>query len=157
MAGVIGFLVALLVASPAEAGESTRVLDVDSLALTYKQFLPGGNDPLVTGPHLLNRTLDKEVAIELGVSIGNAGYFRNWVHSITDKDVYSSHGQFRTVGWQFELGFSLSRNALPVDVFYHHHSQHTLDVTSSFGFPVQDAVGIRIYLVPPKARKAVLP
>lgn len=145
----------ILLPSVEEARASGPVLGVDSLALTYKQFLPGGNDPLITGPHLQNRTLDKEVALELNTTVFDYGYMNHWIHSMTDKDVHSGKGQFRTVGWRFELGVRLSEST--ADIFYSHHSQHTLDVTSAFGFPVQDAIGIRLYLLPPKRRTGVLP
>lgn len=77
----------------------------------------------------------------LNLNLGIAGpvYWNNLVH------IYSSSDRVRWVGWLFELGLKISK----VDLFYKHHSQHTLDGVHPFmDFPLQDAVGLRWRVYP---------
>lgn len=125
--------------------QAWNLLEMNETSLEYRDFFPGGSDPLITQNGLDNRTLGKEVRLNLNVDVLKVFYFDNLVHGGTDEIIGSGgKGQFRVVGWNFELGFRLNQY---INVYYHHHSQHILDSTYAHGhFPVQDAVGIKIYL-----------
>jgi hypothetical protein len=141
------FLLALLSASILlyamllpEAKADFKLLELHELSMGYKQFGPGGSDPLLT-QNGLGHDQDKEIELLMNTSLLKFIYWNNRVHAGTDKDI-DGHGQFRTVGWQFQFGVHLSSY---LDVQYEHHSQHVLDYTEPFHFPVQDSIGIRIY------------
>lgn len=121
-----------------------KLLELNEASMSYIDFFPGGSDPLITQNGTPNRTLGKEVKLNLNVNLLKYMYLNNHVHGGTDEIIGSGgKGQFRTVGWEFQLGLHLSKY---IDLFAHHHSQHLLDTTYQHGrFPVQDAVGIKIY------------
>lgn len=52
--------------------------------------------------------------------------------------------QVRHVGWQWDMGASAGEH---VDLFYKHHSRHVMDEAPTAGYPLRDAVGIRIKIV----------
>lgn len=66
-------------------------------------------------------------------------YWKNRVHGEMDTS------QFRLVGWEFEAGI----RAGPLEFYRAHHSQHILDSQHPWmRFPVQDAWGVRLQLIP---------
>lgn len=65
-------------------------------------------------------------------------YWRNRVHGEFDTS------QARLIGWQFEVGVKIWK----IEAYRAHHSQHVLDAEHPWmRFPVQDTIGLRVYLV----------
>lgn len=134
-----------LALSPAEA--AVRPFQLREVSLSFRNYFPGGVNPLITYNGLPDRHLDKDVDVNLSIDLFRYFYWNNLIHSTTDKDSNGS-GQFRLIGWQFSLGVDFGRmwDWLPVMFGYAHHSQHLLDYASPYHFPVQDALEIRIFL-----------
>lgn len=65
-------------------------------------------------------------------------FWRNTIHG------ESTSEQFRRVGWQWNLGFTLIPNKL--ELFHLHHSEHILDkaAESNVNYPVRDSYGVRM-------------
>lgn len=120
------------------AGEFNLV-ELDEVKLQYKDFFPGGSDPLITQNGLPDRTLGKEVNFILNTNVLDYGFFNNTVNSKTDEIINSGgRGQFRSVAWSFQLGIRL---ATFLNVSYAHKSEHLLDHVYSQGrFPVNDSI-----------------
>lgn len=116
-------------------------LELQEIKLNYKSFFPGGSDPLIT-QNGLNHNMDKELNLHLNMDFFDHFYWNNMIHSMTDKDEAGS-GQFRLVGWNFNLGLHLTDY---VDFGYHHFSQHLLDYAGPNHYPVQDAWEINVYI-----------
>ncbi len=59
--------------------------------------------------------------------------------------------QYRSVAWEFEVGFNLKR----VDFFYNHMSRHCLECNEDRSYPLENYVGFRlkIYDNPRRAYK----
>jgi hypothetical protein len=118
-------------------------IELNQLGIRYRSFFPGGVDPLITQSGL-RHNLDKEVALIMDIDLIGDCFWNNVVHSRTDTDNLGG-GQFRTVGWQFDLGCHVFRN---FDVYYGHHSQHLMDYNSTVWdhFPVEDSIGFTIWV-----------
>ncbi len=124
---------------------------LDQAYINYKQYTPGGTSYLITDNGLPDRAMDKEVALHLDTTFWSYLYFNNIIHAATDKGLDGS-GQFRVVGWNFQLG---ARVASWLDVQYEHHSQHILDWQGPMHFPVEDSIGVNIYLYRTKTRESI--
>lgn len=118
-------------------------LSVTDLSLDFVQYFPKGRSPLVTGNDLPNRELGQRIGVNFELATGPF-YWGNRVQGVTDRDRDVGGGQFRQVGWQFEVG---ARLIPQIDVFYYHHSQHVLDHEYKPGFPVEDGVGFRLKIL----------
>ena len=129
-------------------------IELKELSIEYKDFFPGGTDPLITQNGLPDRTLGKELNLNIYTDIYEYCYWNNTVHSMTDEIIGSGgRGQFRMVGWEFSVGCRLIQE---LDFGYYHFSRHNLDHLSTLGhFPVQDSLGIKIYLYQPKYRRSL--
>ena len=128
------------------AGElpDQKVLELEEASITLNQFLPGGSYPLITENGLSNRALDKELNLNLNMSVFKYGFWDNRIHSMTDSGTNGDRGQFRLIGWNFKLGVHLGKR---FDIYYEHFSQHLLDAQFKWGrFPVQDSIGIKLIL-----------
>jgi len=139
---VIGLL--LVLAHNATAGDN-GIVSLREVSVDYKRFFPKGRDPLITGNGLLNRELGNEVNVHINSDFMSYFYWDNMVHSLTDRDATThTGGQFRVVGWNFKLGMRVSRF---INIQYEHFSKHTLDHSYAYdSFPVQDSVGVKLYL-----------
>ncbi len=124
---------------------------LDQAYINYKQYTPGGTSYLITDNGLPDRAMDKEVALHLDTTFWSYCYWNNTVHAATDKGLDGS-GQFRVVGWNFQLG---ARVASWLDFQYEHHSQHILDWQGPMHFPVEDSIGVNIYLYRTKSRESM--
>jgi hypothetical protein len=130
----------LLLSSSAEA----EWLYVSDLSLDYVQYFSGGRAPLISLNGLPDRELGQRIGVNLTLETLGVIYWANRIEGVTDRDTVQGGGQFRAVGWEFDVGFHM----LPqLDVFYHHHSQHCLDQQEPFGYPVEDGVGIRLKVI----------
>lgn len=124
-------------------------LEIDSATVTYRSFLPGGSDPLITqNPYQANKAMGKELNLDLNMDLFKYLYWNNTIHSMTDQPVNASDGQFRMIGLEFGLGVDLRRvsRQLPFSFGYYHYSRHLLDTASPTHFPVLDAIEFKIYL-----------
>ncbi len=130
-------------------------LELDSVDIIYRSFLPGGVDPLITeNPNLPNRTLGKELNLQMNTHMFDFIYWDAVVHSMTDEvfvpdHTYSTTGQFRMVGLELGLGIDFRRiySQLPVSFGYYHYSRHVLDTVYGSGpFPREDALEIKVHL-----------
>lgn len=119
-----------------------KPIEMQDVYVNYKQFFQGGRDPLITNNGLDGRLLDKELNLHFDMDVLKYGYWHNMVHSMTDQDE-RGHGQFRVVGWNFQAGVHLGSY---LDVQYEHYSQHLLDASLPYAFPVQDSIGIVLHL-----------
>ncbi len=119
--------------------------ELNEVHIHYRDFFPNGHDPLITQNGLPNRGLGKELNLRVNTDVLTYGYWNNLVHSMTDEDAATgANGQFRTVGWNFQLGLHATRW---LDIEYEHYSQHLLDYDRrDQHFPVQDSIGIKLYL-----------
>lgn len=59
---------------------------------------------------------------------------------------YGTSSRVKHVGWQWELGANINSS---LQIFYHHHSEHTQDrpAPTMDKFPLEDSIGIRINLL----------
>jgi hypothetical protein len=145
------FLVALataiviFLASHKEADASDP--DFDFLKLNeahfqYLKFADGSRDPLITENGLRNRAMNTELNLFVKLDVLKYFYFDNQIHSLTDQGIDGSNGQFRAVGWEYRAGVRLNSY---FDVGYYHFSQHAIDHTLPYHWPVKDAIEINIY------------
>jgi len=97
---------------------------------------------LLNQPRLLELPTANKVdylGLNLNLKLFGPIYWDNLAH------LYSSSDRVKWVGWLFELGIKVSK----FDLFYKHHSQHTLDGVHPFmDFPVNDGVGFRWRVYP---------
>lgn len=159
-----GSLVAFLLLSSgaARAGDSftgdviPSPFSVSELSITYRDFFPGGRDPLITSNSQANRSLGQELDVNMDFDLFKYGYWNNLIHTKTDKPNYPSvgpAGQFRDVGWEFELGL---RATSWLSGGYHHHSQHVLDGYLPTGYPVEDAWEIKLTFMTDHPKAGIL-
>jgi hypothetical protein len=110
---------------------------VRSLSIEYKHFVGK-----TIFPEMPNYVAKEGLALSFNTDLVGPLYWNNRIHSMTDS------GQYRLVGWQFELGVRAT-DYLPkawdgLELFYGHHSQHILDGHHPLvKFPVDNAVGFR--------------
>lgn len=111
--------------------------ELDRLAIEYGRYHPSARIPEMPG-----YKAKEGLAVLFDLSIVGPLYWRNRVHGLTDP------GQYRLVGWQFELGADpfFWRDSLRghLEFFYAHHSQHLLEGAHPWiKFPVNDQLGLR--------------
>lgn len=134
---VYKFLLLLLLSTPAQA--EWRLLDLDRLALdTYqiKDYRDG------YFPY------DREVGEGEHWTIGAAfeinlvmAQYKEWSFYWDNKPhMTSTNSQVREAGWEWEAGVSMDRR---IDLYWHHHSRHPLDVKLEGRYPLYNTVGIR--------------
>lgn len=136
----------LLFFLPFNGTAHARVLNLREVYLDFKQFGPNPRNPLIDDVGLGNRELDKELSLYLNTDISKYGFFDQHVYSLTDRptDSEGEYGQFRLIGWNFQLGVRV----LPyLSAGYDHFSKHLLDHEDpNKRFPVQDSIFVRLYL-----------
>lgn len=141
--GLISYIAAMALCLASMRGaHAWELIEMQDVYVNYKQFLPGGRDPLITGNGIPGQLMDRELNLHMDMDVLRVGYWHNMVHSMTAKDK-DGGGQFRVVGWNTQVGVHLCTY---LDVQYEHYSQHMLDGTLPNGFPVQDSVGIVLHL-----------
>lgn len=121
------------------------LIETDEVSVQYKSFKSGSRDPLFWDSHP-----NQELTLKVNTTFLKYFFWNNEVHGATDEN------QFHTVGWHYQVGL---RPFSWLDVQMEHHSQHILDNAYPYGgFPVQDSLGVTIYLVGGKdRRKALIP
>jgi len=147
LAMVLGFLLAT---SLARAGDF-HFLELNELSLDLKSYMDGGHYPLITDNGLYGgRLLDKELNMTVKTDILHYLYWDSTIHSMTDRTKDKQHGQFRTVGLEFGFGVRLSSS---VEVGYYHFSEHMLDASFPWHFPVRDAIQVKFFLYRAKGQR----
>lgn len=117
---------------------------VTDLSVDYVQFFSGGRAPLISLNGLPNKELGQRVGVNMTLETLGVVYWANRIEGLTDRDTAVGDGQFRSVGWEFDVGFHI----LPqLDVYYHHHSQHVLDHAEPFAYPVEDGIGFKVKVI----------
>jgi hypothetical protein len=152
---LIAALPLVLLASVAASGDD--LVELNEVSIDYKDYFAGGYDPLITGNGIGDRGLGKGIELNVNTDVLSVFFFNNRVHTMTD-EITSGNGagQFRTVGWQFQLGLRVSK-MFPLDIYYEHHSQHLLDTPGVQHFPVNDSVGLKLTLFSKRRREALIP
>lgn len=145
IAAIVFFTILLAAHKDSDASDYSdyKFLALNEARFQYLKFQDGDRDPLITDNGLPNRAMNTELNLFLKVDILKYFYFDNQIHSMTDKGIDGSNGQFRAVGWEYRLGVRVNEY---VDVGYYHFSQHAMDHTLPFHYPVKDAVELNIYL-----------
>ena len=130
------------------------LIDLREVTFDYKSFNSGGHDPIIQDSGIINREDDKYIGLNANVDVLHYFYMNNLVHGTSDQPIVGQGvGQFRTVGWQYELGVHLTDW---LDLDYEHHSQHLLDYEGSNHFPVENSVGFHLKLFESHKEKAVI-
>lgn len=107
-----------------------------------RSFFSGGREPELPPESRAN----KELNLVTNTDLLTYGYWDNKIWSITDQ------GQFRAIGYNYKLGVRLFTELY---VEYEHFSKHWLDHEPMMGgFPVQDSIGLNLFLY---KRDKVLP
>lgn len=141
--------------TPSSYGVEYNLITLDELRVDYISFTQGGRDPLISDIGLPNREIGKLLDLNVNTTILNYFYWRSLIHSYSD--AYSNtheNGQFRVVGLNMELGLRLTHF---LDVYGWHYSQHVLDTGPiRSGFPVQDGIGIHLYIYSKDRKESLL-
>lgn len=119
------------------------IIKLDELSVDYKHFKDGGRDPL-----FYDSKKKEYLGLNINTDFAKIFYWDNIVHSATDQY------QFHLIGWNFKLGARVTKF---LSLQMEHHSQHILDATYPYmAYPVEDNVGIRLYLYGTAKRPALI-
>jgi hypothetical protein len=142
MATLLRIAAVCLAASIACLGQSLE------LSIAWQAFTPNGRVPEMA-PYAAVYRATLRMDLDLARYRCLALFWDNRILGTIDP------GQFRHVGWGWELGAHLCGVA---DVGYFHLSQHTLDAPGlPHGFPVQDGYFVKFYLIGPAPRPTLVP
>lgn len=101
-------------------------------------------------PELPSEAWDGRVAVNVDTQFLKYIIWRNRVHG------EAAYRKFTSIGWKYDLGVRLSKK---VEIFWHHHSRHTLDIEQPYYYnriskelernyyPMEDSIVVRITLV----------
>lgn len=122
-------------------------LKTREMFINTRKFFPNGNTPYLTK----GRDLGYELNINHNIDVFKLGYFNYKVWSLTDQT------QFRWVGLNFKAGIRLTSI---IDIEYEHFSKHILDDEYPYkaqgnNFPVEDSIGVNIYLMRDKPNASI--
>jgi hypothetical protein len=120
------------------------IFELREVTIDYKSIEFGSTDPVFQSSGLQNREPDKYLGVNINLDIFHYFYMNNLVHGTSDSPTdKSGNGQFRIIGWQYELGLHFTEF---LDLTYGHHSQHLLDYQGTNHFPVENYIGFRLKL-----------
>lgn len=119
------------------------IFELNEVSLEYKAFSDGSFNPLIDNNGLTNKRLDKELNLYVNTTLFKYGFINNKIHSYTDRDENGNPGQFRLVSWNYSLGVHITYF---LDLSYEHKSEHLLDSTFPYHFPLENSINIKIYL-----------
>jgi len=142
----------LFLAASLGNAEDFKFVEVQEVTVNYKSYFPNGYEPLISDNGLPDRQLDKELTLRVNTNFLKYLYWNNYVHSWTDK-TSTGGGQFRLVGYQFDLGIQITSF---VSLEYAHHSQHLLDHQLPNRFPVNDSISLNLFLFSIHPKKGLL-
>jgi hypothetical protein len=131
---VAGLLLALVAFPRASMADGAwKLLSLRETKLNYKYFVHPGRDPLFT-----DSSQKEELNLSVNTDLLSVFYWDNTVHAKTND------AQYHVVGWNIHLGVHVCRY---LDVQYEHFSKHLLDSSLPYmKFPVEDSVGVNLYL-----------
>lgn len=125
-------IIVLIVATPGRA-VGADILKLQEFTFNYKRFADNNH-----APYFADNARQKDaVAFNAQADIGPYLFWNQEVHGESDP------GQFHSIGYHFWLGARVTQN---IDLQYEHHSQHLLDSSRTDHFPVEDSVGVTLYL-----------
>lgn len=116
----------------ARAEDSNLLPHLEEVSGDYARFKSDSREPVIY-PDTPKERLD----LNINMSFLKYGFSSNTVHSLTDDS------QFRVVGWKYQIGVHLSYWA---DIYCEHFSQHILDMAGDRPYPVQNLIGIKVYM-----------
>lgn len=107
-------------------------LNLEEFSVDYARYKDGSRDPAIY-PYTPHERLDV---------VGNLSalkylYLNNTIHSETDSQ------QFRLIGWHYQMGVHIGKYA---DLYGEHFSQHLLDTTGPNPYPMENLIGLKVYL-----------
>lgn len=125
------YLIALLTTL---TGCSGAIVNRETM-ITAEKFTPGGRAQILPNQD----EPGSRMTLESNTDLFKYSYWDNRIWGMTNES------KFAAVGWEYNLGVRLSSQ---INVFYRHHSQHMLDEKfgPNKGFPVEDSLGVTIYL-----------
>lgn len=128
-----------------------EITQVSELSMEYKNFAKGSHNPLITD-NGLNHLMGQELNLRMNLEFLDCLYWRNMVHSYTDRQENGTRGQYRLIGWNYALGI---RPFQWVELGYEHFSQHLLDATFPFRNPEENSLGIKLFFITPTVRGSI--
>lgn len=132
----------LLAMEKAEASVAMDGLSLYEASFDYRRYFSPNRDPL-----FVNSEKKDGIAMNLKVDFLTAFCWDTTMHGESDS------AQYHLVGLKTKLCF---RPIPSIDLNYMHHSQHILDGSYPYQkFPVEDSVGITLYLAGGPGRKAL--
>lgn len=140
----LSVLVALTIASTAlsRVSHAFEPIELKEVYINYHWITPNGRDPLFTSWGLKPQ---KDLEVHINFDTFKYIYWDNNIHSTTDEH------QFKLVGWEARIGIHILDC---VDLGIYHHSQHILDGVYPYdGFPVKDAIELRLNIYKSKNLK----
>jgi hypothetical protein len=120
-------LLLLLMASPAQA------IELSELSIDYQYFHPSNRMA-----ELVGKSAKEGLGLNMELKPWGPSFIRSRVHALTD------NGQYRLVGWEFQLGTRLWGWG---ELSYHHHSQHLLEAQAPWKFGVEDSLHLKLWLM----------
>jgi hypothetical protein len=109
-----------------------ELMKLDEVKVEYQSYLFHRHPLFTEGPG------KESLNLGLKTDLLDIFYWDTYVHSTTDS------AQYRLVGLQMVFGFRFTQY---LEAEYKHHSQHLLDSTyKHMKFPVEDSIGINLYL-----------
>lgn len=127
-------LVVLLTLTPQIA--KSDVLNLDEVYINYKSFVGETRTPYLEVPGLEGHSLQNELNLNINMTLVDHFYWNNTIHSLND-------GEYRLIGWNYRIGVHITDY---VDFGWYHFSEHYADFTNSYGFPLQNAWELNLYL-----------
>lgn len=134
--------------SQCDASTDFRAIELQELAVDFRQYMPNGYYPYITNNGLPDREVGQGLDVIMNLTVLKFFYWDNKIVSLADRGRgNSSPGQFRLVGWNFRFGLQLTEW---IQFGYFHFSQHLLDAQFPWHYPVEDAYELRfiIYQAP---------
>lgn len=128
-----GLLVAAGMMLGATQAAAVDPFELEQVDIHYKRFAPGGRNPL-----FFSTEQKEELNFGVMTRVARFGFLNLKLHSMTDQF------QFHVAGLNFTAGVRV----FPwLDIQTEHFSRHILDTSYPHqGFPVEDSVGLRLYL-----------
>jgi len=140
-----GLLLAPVVFSQVQnqSKQQYRLIDLREAYVIGHHYYGTSQNYLVTS-NGMHRELSKELSLVWNLDLGRYMYWDNKIYGLMDREPGEFSGQFRVVGWDFQLGVRLCSY---LNFEYEHFSKHVLDYKyPTEGYPSEDSFGIRLYL-----------
>ena len=134
-------LMLLISAAYAEEKKEFHLIELNELKLGYKDYI------YARDPMFYFSNPKEQINITTNSSIGRFFFLDTLVHGTSDA------AQYRRIGLQLQFGLKVIQC---LDISYIHHSQHMLESVYPYQkYPVEDSVGVTIYLYRKEKRDTV--